>query len=606
MGLEMKPGSNNWYGRYRDGDKIRQFVLDAVIYGVRPARISETGDADFEQSRGEAKKEFALKLKQLRGDPTAERLVQQLVKIKTGREVTFAKMAELPALWEAIPRRRPPNAQYSAQCKGVLKRFAEFVAKEQPGATEFVRVTPETAKAFMDAETGRKLSPKTWNDTLKLLRTTFKHLHPQLTDGSNPFHGLITKTTETVNREPFSPAELKAVIEASAGDSFIRPIILTGMCTAMRKGDCCTLRWKDVDLEEEFVTVKTSKTGETAEIPMFPMLKEELRRRDRARRSGALDVEARIEGDTPATVPALTGAGRRGKAIGCITPRRTRTVRGKSEFCFPEQAALYLSNPTGITWHVKQVLAEAMKKVAVAEGRLLPELPEDEVRRRAEAYLATLPASARTDRMREVFTHYIAGQNANEVMAATGLSKATVSGHLNDIELHIQCAFIRGKVRATKEELLQEKREGRNRDASVRDFHSFRVTWITLALAAGIPLEIVQRVTGHRTVDIVLKHYFRPDRQDFRQTIMDAMPEMLTAPTGQKALPAGPLTDSARSPQAGSGRAEPGETLEEALKALEAMNPRSWKKQREAVTELIRQAKETVDTRIVREVPATA
>jgi hypothetical protein len=282
-------------------------------------------------------------------------------------------------------------------------------------------------------------------------------------------------------------------------------------------------------------------------------------------------------------------------------------VRGKSEFCFPEQAALYLSNPTGITWHVKQILAEAMKRVAVAEGRLLPELPEDEVRRRAEAYLATLPASARTDRMREVFGHYIAGQNANEVMAATGLSKATVSGHLNDIEQHIQCAFIRGKVRATKEELLQEKREGRNRDASVRDFHSFRVTWITLALAAGIPLEIVQRVTGHRTVDIVLKHYFRPDRQDFRQTIMDAMPDLLTAPAGGQALLAagGPSTDSA-APQAGSGQIGPSDVLEDALKALEAMNPRSWKKQREAVTELIRQAKETVDTRVVRVAPVTA
>ena len=42
--------------------------------------------------------------------------------------------------------------------------------------------------------------------------------------------------------------------------------------------------------------------------------------------------------------------------------------------------------------------------------------------------------------------------------------------------------------------------------------HSFRVTWITLALAAGVPLELVQRVTGHRTVEVVMKHYFRQGR----------------------------------------------------------------------------------------------
>jgi hypothetical protein len=64
----------------------------------------------------------------------------------------------------------------------------------------------------------------------------------------------------------------------------------------------------------------------------------------------------------------------------------------------------------------------------------------------------------------------------------------------------------------------------------VRDFHSFRVTWITLALSAGVPLELVQRVTGHRTVEVVLKHYFRPGRKDFKQRILAAMPRLLAGP----------------------------------------------------------------------------
>ena len=66
------------------------------------------------------------------------------------------------------------------------------------------------------------------------------------------------------------------------------------------------------------------------------------------------------------------------------------------------------------------------------------------------------------------------------------------------------------------------------RRASVRDFHSFRVTWVTLALTAGVPLELVQRVTGHKTVDVVLKHYFQPGREDFRNALQSAMPDLLT------------------------------------------------------------------------------
>jgi len=77
------------------------------------------------------------------------------------------------------------------------------------------------------------------------------------------------------------------------------------------------------------------------------------------------------------------------------------------------------------------------------------------------------------------------------------------------------------------------------RRASVRDFHSLRVTWVTLALTAGVPLELVQRVTGHKTTDVVLKHYFRPGQEDFRLALEGAMPTLLTASVTPKLLSAG-------------------------------------------------------------------
>jgi hypothetical protein len=78
----------------------------------------------------------------------------------------------------------------------------------------------------------------------------------------------------------------------------------------------------------------------------------------------------------------------------------------------------------------------------------------------------------------------------------------------------------------------------------VRDFHSFRVTWVTLALTAGVLLELVQKVTGHKTTDIVLKHYFQRGREAFREALQSAMPKLLTKSKEQGAgskelLPAG-------------------------------------------------------------------
>jgi hypothetical protein len=71
-------------------------------------------------------------------------------------------------------------------------------------------------------------------------------------------------------------------------------------------------------------------------------------------------------------------------------------------------------------------------------------------------------------------------------------------------------------VPASRGAFHQERTTGLRR-ASVRDFHSFRVTWVTLALTAGVPMELVQRVTGHRTAQIVQKHYFQPRAEDFRK-----------------------------------------------------------------------------------------
>jgi integrase len=256
------------------------------------------------------------------------------------------------------------------------------------------------------------------------------------------------------------------------------------MCTAMRRGDCCLLKWKDVDLKEGFITVKTAKTGETVDIPMFPMLREEL--------------------------------------------ERARAATGGNGNCFPPAAEMYRTNPDGITWRVKQILARALGPKAVDEGGLLPAVSPDEARSRGLAYIDSLGDTPKAARMREVFTAYMDGRTLDEVMAATGASRGTVSLHLNAIERATGCPIVRGKRRALSTDGLQSERGNGKRRASVRDFHSFRVTWITLALAAGVPLELVQRVTGHRTVEVVMKHYFRPGREDFRAAILRAMPKMLT------------------------------------------------------------------------------
>ena len=163
---------------------------------------------------------------------------------------------------------------------------------------------------------------------------------------------------------------------------------------------------QSVDFDRKFIRVKTGKTGKIAQIPLFPLLENELLK---------------------------------------------HTSSKNGEYSFPQQAEMYLKNPDGITWRVKKVLKEA----GYYDTKSGDSAPADHV--------------ANTSRG-----------------AWKGL-----------------------------------------RAASIRDFHSFRVSWVTLALTSGVDLELVKMVTGHQTVDIVLKHYFQPGRDYFKANLQSKMPGLL-------------------------------------------------------------------------------
>ena len=129
--------------------------------------------------------------------------------------------------------------------------------------------------------------------------------------------------------------------------------------------------------------------------------------------------------------------------------------------------------------------------------------------------------------------------------------------------------------------LYQERKHGLRR-ASVRDFHSFRVTWVTLALTAGVPLELVQKVTGHKTTDIVLKHYFQPGREAFRSALNAAMPKLLMG--GSEQVAAQPAIEPAKKAESG----KPAKQDKEILAILERSTAKTWKQDQARVLEMLK------------------
>ncbi len=434
MPLELRHNSKWWYGRFKVNLRRICVNLGVEVKGAVPPSLKQEGDTAFERSKAKAQAQLDHLAAEAHSKAVAERHLEKLYEIKTGESIGSVPLAKMAEAWDRLLNKRIRSARYIELAHYIITSFVTFISENHPSAKTMTEITPKMARAFLDAEQAKGVSGRTWNSKLILLRSAFKRLSREAGIVSNPFSGIPTREENTVHRKPFSQEELKKIIDSA--DDFIRPIIVTGICTAMRLGDCCLLKWQDVDMDQGFVVVKSSKTGETAEIPLFPMLR------------NAIENQKKTE----------------------------------SPYVFPEQAETFMRYRHTITRRTKQVLKAA------------------------------------------------------------------------GIETHA-------------------KREHGTINASVLDFHSFRTTWITLALSAGVPMELVRRVTGHATVDVVLKHYFRPGRKDFRKALQKAMPKLLTSGQGNST----PETD------------EKSVSLKDIRGMLERMNRKNWEEIRKEIMVKIRE-----------------
>ena len=494
----------HWYGVYEDGTARKVVNLGVTWKGTPPesGSLRDPGDKDFERSREKAEEALARIVEETRHKGRAEHLTERLIESKTGRPVEYARVEDLAARWRNIGRETPASEGYLAACDAHFNRFAAFMRERNPAAGRLYEVTPEDAAAFVAAiqtptKERKALARKTVRDAVKLLNKSFACFLPVV--AANPFAPFMGRRQngngETIHRKPFTPEELRALLDAARDDAFMCPLITAAACTGMRLGDVCGLRWADVDLAGGMLAVKTSKTGADVEIPIFPPLRAVLE-------------------------------DRRGN---------------RSPLVFPEAARMLTENPDGLTWRFKKIVARAF--AGDAPPPALPEpVPAADIEAEGAAAIAeALPEGDRRARILDTFRRYCAGASVRQIVRDAGHCKATVSNDLHTAEDIIGKPFLRVQTASVKKavrDATQAKREHGQRAASVRDWHALRATWVTLALAAGCPVELVRRVTGHATVEIVLKHYFRPDREQFRAALTGALPGILTGDAPAKAKPA--------------------------------------------------------------------
>jgi integrase len=466
--------------------------------GTPPEPGEQEGDAAFEQSRERAQ---AMLKKALEGrHDTDEELrdAQRVHDLRYGGKVERLKLAELVRKWDALPHKKGKVSEgWVELVHTVLRRFVAYMHENAPGVTEAGALTAAHFKGFLESVEKRGVSGKTWNDHLSILRSALRKLDGD-SRGFREYLAKLPKRPETiVHRKPFSGVELEAIYAAAAEiDPELRPVIVAAACTALRRGDVCRLRWDAVDLGEGFVTVKTSKTGETVEIPIFPPFRAVLEEAEAVRK---------------ASVP----------------------------YVWPGIALAYARNPDSLNIRLQKVLAAAgfvRPEKAVKEGKYPAPEDEEAAALKLEDGMARAGWTAkRKAKARRILALHFEGKSGQEIAAEIGTSGGGVSDYLHAIEETGEMALVSPPKReAPARATLAEIQEGepRARRGSLCGWHSFRTTFCTLALAHGVPMEILRRITGHQTAEIVLKHYDRRGREEMRKAFAKAMPKAIVGAIG--------------------------------------------------------------------------
>ena len=481
MSLVMRKTSKWWYGRYKSDGKDFVKNLHVEIRGTRPTALHETGSVHFENSRGEAQAALDKLLDEVHSGKSETQLAEAVYEARAGQKLKRYKIEDLSQIWIDKPRRRPLSDAHRKQTIAKVESFAAYLKAHYPKLTRVDQVRPLHVQAFLEDLEQSGITAETWNKYLIPIKTVLKRA------GVPAAKEILAQDVETVYRKPYTIEELNAILEAAHSDPLIYSIVVTAACTAMRRKDCCFLSWKSVDFEAGFITVKTSKTGQEVDIPMSNMLQAEI-------------------------------MNQRGNG---------------SDYVFPDAKLLYEADPSALTRRFKAVLRLA----GFDDGRTGPVEYKTDPCTSEELYQAAkeLYSGKKLAHAQAILKAYLEGNCVEKSAKLAGVSQSTVSLYLNELEGHLGKAFIRGKCRPvqgialpTRGKISEERAQGKNR-ASVRDFHSFRTTFVTLALMRGLPIDLVRKITGHQTVDVVAKHYFRPEREQLKAAMQKVLPGLLTS-----------------------------------------------------------------------------
>ncbi|MBN2164224.1 MAG: site-specific integrase [Pontiellaceae bacterium] len=295
-------GTGRLYKRTKSGKEIRSdsktagtFWLQYTLNGKRKRHALTGKDGkpitDLREAEAERKR-LTAPLRAGKREDQLEALTAALSQAKANTEEAMEEAAALIPLsmaWEAYldSADRPDSGEDTLRFYAAYwTAFTTWMKENAPAVKDMRNVTPQIAAEYAKSLNGGT-SANTYNKHTGFLRLFFRVLEQDAGLKENPFDKVRRKTLTTQSRRELTIAELRDILTKATGD--LQILLSLGTFTGLRLGDCCTLKWGEVDLDRGLIKRipnKTAKKGKPVLIGIPAALFEVLAMTPRTERKG--------------------------------------------------------------------------------------------------------------------------------------------------------------------------------------------------------------------------------------------------------------------------------------------------------------------------------
>ena len=270
------PGRRFWFAFYRDAAGRQHCKSTKLEHSPKPVDASERTEKVGKNKR--LATEIALRLEEAeRGNVVESHLRKVLGEIServNSQRLEFAVTRTFLNDWTDRAERTKSFAT-ATRYKGTIKKFLECLGSKAEAA--LADITPQDVQKFVSSRLEGGRNATTVMVDLKTLNAPFALAMRQGLILTNPVPAADAPKAEKESRDPFTWEQVAKLIKHAEGDW--KTAVMLGALTGQRLGDCVSITWDSVDLENHVLRFRPQKTRHQKRdlvLPLHPDLEKHL------------------------------------------------------------------------------------------------------------------------------------------------------------------------------------------------------------------------------------------------------------------------------------------------------------------------------------------